>query len=193
MALKKDIRQQYKTKRLQLSSSQSEKLSDLLLIQFQQLAIDIPEYIMTYAGIEKMNEFDPHLITDYCHFKNPQQTLMYPVMKGGEDNPHIIAMAVDIDTSFEKNSFDVEEPMDGEQIDPQAIDLVIVPLLAFDESGYRVGYGKGYYDRFLQQCRKDCIKIGFSFFEPVDTIEDVHEHDMPLNFCITPEAIYEFV
>jgi 5-formyltetrahydrofolate cyclo-ligase len=69
---------------------------------------------------------------------------------------------------------------------------VLVPLLAFDESGYRVGYGKGFYDRFLQQCRKDVLTVGFSYFDAIDKIEDTHQFDVPLNYCITPHRIYEF-
>jgi 5-formyltetrahydrofolate cyclo-ligase len=76
--------------------------------------------------------------------------------------------------------------------EPQEIDLVIVPLLAFDEKGIRVGYGKGYYDRYLKDCREDCLKVGFSYFEAVERIEDADEFDVPLDFCITPNRIYVF-
>ena len=72
---KKEIREIYKTKRIGLSAVQKEKMNDLMLIQFQRLKIDIPGLIMTYAAIEKFNEFDPQLITDYCFFKNPDQVL----------------------------------------------------------------------------------------------------------------------
>jgi 5-formyltetrahydrofolate cyclo-ligase len=67
-----------------------------------------------------------------------------------------------------------------------------VPLLAFDEKGFRVGYGKGFYDRFLKQCKDGGIKIGLSYFNPIDTIEDAGEFDVPLNFCITPQKVYVF-
>ena len=75
---------------------------------------------------------------------------------------------------------------------PAEIDLVIVPLLCFDKKGNRVGYGKGYYDRFLKQCRKDCIKIGFSYFDPIDQVEDINKFDVKLDYGITPDAIYQF-
>jgi 5-formyltetrahydrofolate cyclo-ligase len=55
-----------------------------------------------------------------------------------------------------------------------------------------VGYGKGCYDRFLALCRPDIIKIGFSYFEPINEISDTDKFDIPLNYCITPERIYEF-
>jgi len=72
------------------------------------------------------------------------------------------------------------------------IDLIFVPLLAFDETGNRVGYGKGFYDKFLTKCRPDAIKVGLSYFEAIDRISDSEQFDIPLNYCITPQRIYEF-
>jgi 5-formyltetrahydrofolate cyclo-ligase len=72
------------------------------------------------------------------------------------------------------------------------IDLVFIPLLACDLQGNRVGYGKGFYDRFLSKCRYDVKKIGLSFFDPVDKIEDVNVFDIPLDECITPKKTWVF-
>jgi 5-formyltetrahydrofolate cyclo-ligase len=159
---KSDIRNIYAEKRLQLSASQKEKMDDLMLIQFQKLAIDIPALIMTYAPIKRLNEFDPQGITDYCYFKNPGQQLFYPVMVEIDGNSEMSTMIVDDNTIFETNKFGIDEPIEGIDMIPSEIDLFIVPLLSFDKKGNRVGYGKGYYDRFLKRCRRDCMKIGFS-------------------------------
>jgi 5-formyltetrahydrofolate cyclo-ligase len=70
--------------------------------------------------------------------------------------------------------------------------LVIIPLLAYDYSGNRVGYGKGYYDRFLAQCSPNTIKVGLSFFEPVQLVEDVNQHDVRLDYCVTPTKVWVF-
>ena len=188
---KKDIRPLYLEKRARLLPQSKMKLDDLMLIRFQQLEIDIPSLIMTYSPIEKFNEFDPQLITDYCYFKNPGQQLFYPVMLEGQ-SPQLISVIVDDETVFKVNKYGVEEPVDGIDMFPSEIDLVIVPLISFDKRGYRVGYGKGYYDRFLKQCRRDCIKIGFSYFDAVSHIDDVERHDIKLDYCITPETIYQF-
>lgn len=84
------------------------------------------------------------------------------------------------------------DPLTSEKIRPEEIDIVLVPLLAFDRKGYRVGYGGGYYDRFLPQTRPDCIKMGLSQFEEVDEIQDIDAFDIPLDACITPERVYNF-
>ncbi|MCY7293223.1 MAG: 5-formyltetrahydrofolate cyclo-ligase, partial [Ferruginibacter sp.] len=95
------------------------------------------------------------------------------------------------DTFFELNEYDIEEPIDGEEILPTAIELMMVPLLSFNTDGYRVGYGKGFYDKLIESCSPKLIKIGFSFFD-AEVIDDINKLDEKLNFCITPERIFEF-
>lgn len=189
---KKEIRVLFKEKRATLPLHQKAKLDELLLIQFQKSTIEIPSLIMTYSPIRILNEFDPQTITDYCYFKNPGQQLFYPVMVEGKKHAEIVSVIVHDDTIFKVNKFGIEEPIDGIDMFQTEIDMVIVPLLSFDKKGNRVGYGKGYYDRFLKNCRRDCIKIGFSYFEPVDQIDDIDKFDVKLNFGITPESIYQF-
>ena len=189
---KSDVRNIYKEKRLQLTISQREKMDDLMLIQFQKLVIDIPALIMTYSPVKVLNEFDPQGITDYCYFKNPEQQLFYPLMIKNTKNCEISAVIVDDNTSFEVNKFGIEEPIDGIDMIPTEIDMFIVPLLGFDKKGHRVGYGKGCYDRFLKKCRKDCIKVGFSYFDAIEKIEDTDKYDVKLDFCITPERSFTF-
>uniref|UniRef100_UPI0027D33E87 5-formyltetrahydrofolate cyclo-ligase n=1 Tax=Escherichia coli TaxID=562 RepID=UPI0027D33E87 len=89
---------------------------------------------------------------------------------------------------YDTNTWGITEPR-GEQILPaSAIDLVFAPLLVFDQKGYRLGYGKGYYDRFLSNCT-DAAIIGFSYFEPIREIADTHEFDLPLTIGITPDKL----
>jgi 5-formyltetrahydrofolate cyclo-ligase len=77
-------------------------------------------------------------------------------------------------------------------IEIEKIDAIIVPLLCFDARGFRVGYGKGFYDKFLSECRTDCLKIGFSYFAPVAEISDAQDFDVKLDYCITPEEIFDW-
>ncbi len=175
---------------MQLTPGEKSRMDDLILIQFQKLNIDIPALIMTYAPLERAGEFNVEPITDYCYFKNPAQVLFYPVIS--EQTGTMSCVVVNDFTQFATNKYGIAEPVDGLDMFADEIDLVLVPLLAFDKRGHRVGYGKGYYDRFLKTCRKDTVKIGFSYFDPVDKITDTDSRDIRLNHCITPHAVYTF-
>ena len=188
--LKKQLRNTYRRKREEVSVTEKMKWDDLLLIQFQTLDLPFVDHVLSFYPIEQNNEVNTFLVTDYLHFKNPNLTICYP-----RTNPADLSMQAVIcnaDSIFEANYWNIPEPIDTEVADPSLLDIIIVPLLAFDHKGYRVGYGKGYYDRYLKSCRQDALKIGFSYFDPVDSIEDANEFDVPLDFCITPHRIYVF-
>lgn len=186
---KEALRKIYKQKRAEITAAEKSKLEDLVLIQFQRLDIFIPALIMTYAPIERMNEFDPQLITDYCFFKNPEQVLFYPVVHPSA--AEMVSIVVNDETEFEINKFGIPQPTAAMPMIPGEIEMIFVPLLTYDTTGHRVGYGKGYYDRFLKQCTK-AVKIGFSFFEPEPAIEGVNDDDVKLNHCISPYAVHSF-
>ena len=95
-------------------------------------------------------------------------------------------------TSIELNRWNIPEPKNGIPISDQQIEVVFIPLMAFDELGNRVGYGKGFYDGFLKNCSKDTLKIGLSFFEADAEIKDIEPFDIPLDYCITPHKTYTF-
>ena len=95
-------------------------------------------------------------------------------------------------TKIIKNSWNIPEPVDGIEIKNNKIEVIFVPLLAFDKQGHRVGYGKGFYDTFLKSCNPKTIKIGLSFFEAEPKIENITEYDIPLDYCVTPDKFYSF-
>ena len=90
----------------------------------------------------------------------------------------------------------IPEPMPEPtaEVLPAQLDAVLVPLLACDQRGHRVGYGGGFYDRFLAQCWPGARFIGLSILgdEPVDAITDVLPTDVPLHACITPGGVWNF-
>lgn len=94
-------------------------------------------------------------------------------------------------TALKKNNYGIPEPATGEPVDSSLLDIVLVPLVVADKQGNRIGYGKGFYDRFLISCRPDCKKTGLSFEAPVEQILP-EEFDIPLDFCITPNQVYTF-
>jgi 5-formyltetrahydrofolate cyclo-ligase len=81
-------------------------------------------------------------------------------------------------TVIKKNHVNIPEPIDGIEISTNKIELVFVPLLAFDKQGHRVGYGKGFYDKFLSECSNKTLKIGLSFFEAENEINDCNASDV---------------
>lgn len=98
-------------------------------------------------------------------------------------------------TKFRYNTYNIAEPIEdfnSKIIDSDTIEVVFVPLLAFDNQGNRIGYGKGFYDRFLQSCKPETLIIGLSFFEPETTLIPAETTDVALQYCITPSKIYQF-
>jgi 5-formyltetrahydrofolate cyclo-ligase len=187
---KQEIRNIYKQKRRELSDFERSKLDDLMLIQLQKLQLPDINYLLSYWPIEENNEPNTHLFADYLEFRNPALKILYP--KSDFEKKEFEAIEVDADTPFHKNAWNIFEPMTGVVTHVGLIDMVFVPLLAFDKQGYRVGYGKGFYDKYLSQCKTGCLKIGFSYFEPVDEIESRQDFDVPLDVYITPDNSYVF-
>ncbi len=188
--LKEDIRKVYKQKRRRLTAAEKNKLEDLMLIQFQQLDIFSNFSIMTYAPIDVQNEYNPYLAEKYFLFKNENATFIYPKIFKRTDE--MIGYIVGEDTIFVQNEYGIDEP-EGLCIPIKPIDIQVmfVPIIAFDNDGHRVGYGKGYYDKFISKCDPELIIVGFSFFDPIE-IDDINKYDQKMTYCITPTKLYKF-
>ncbi|MBY0481262.1 MAG: 5-formyltetrahydrofolate cyclo-ligase [Chitinophagaceae bacterium] len=183
------LRSIYKAKRNALAESEVLKMDDLLLIKFQELHLGLPQSLLTYWPMGHHTEPNVELVTRYLHLMIPELQICYPEINPVENSMN--AVVTNDDTQFKTNQWGITEPVDGAVFHPQKLDLIFVPLLAFDKKGFRVGFGKGYYDRFLPECN-EALKIGFSYFDPVEEISDTNQFDVPLNYCITPQHIYEF-
>lgn len=188
--LKYEARKIYREKRDALTAVEKTKLDDMLLIQFQQAEIPFLHTILSYRPIEENNEPDSSLVTSFLEFRNPALHVAYPKVNSTAGTMQ--GVLVDADTAFERGAYNVSEPVSNHNIPPEAFDLILIPLIICDKEGYRVGYGKGFYDKYLSRCRPDCIKAGLSYFEPIDEISDKNEFDVPLSLCITPQSIYVF-
>ena len=188
--LKKEARSIYREKRFTISQTDKMKWDDLMLIQFQTLNLPFLDYVLSFYPIEQNNEVNTFLITDYLHFKNPNLRICYT--RTNLKDKTMEAIICRADSIFEANEYNIPEPLDSEVAEPTVLDMIIIPMLIFDTKGNRVGYGQGFYDRYLKQCRDDCLKAGFSYFDPVDCIDDANEFDVPLDFCITPQRTYVF-
>ena len=184
------LRKIYKEKRKQILFKDKERWTDLILINFQKLDLPFINCVHTYLAIEDQNEVETENICRFLTFKNPGIKIVVPKinLNAGEMKHYIF----NEDVAMAPNSFGIIEPVKGEKISADEIDLVITPLLAFDKNGYRVGYGKGFYDKFFMQCNDDVIRIGLSFFDAEEVIADTNAHDIPLHYCITPNLVYTF-
>ena len=187
---KQELRQLYKTKRTELHAKERLKMDDLLLLQFQQLDYSVIQTVLSYWPLANQAEPNTHLFSGYLRHMIPGLILCYPVADTSSNQ--LTALAIREDTIYHTNALGITEPKEGIVVGPEQVELVLVPLLVCDTKGYRVGYGKGFYDRYLASCREDIIKIGFSYFEPVNQITDTSQFDVPLTYCITPQHIYEF-
>lgn len=187
---KKELRTLYRNKRMIIDPRKRLQLDDLLLLQFQRLDYASVGTLLTYWPLSQHSEPNTHLFNGYLRHMVPGLRFAYPLTD--VVNTQMTALAIHEDTVYHTNQWGITEPREGEVVPPEAIDMVFVPLLAFDRQGYRVGYGKGFYDRYLAQCRADVVKIGFSYFAPVERIADTDQFDVPLTYCITPQQTYEF-
>jgi 5-formyltetrahydrofolate cyclo-ligase len=96
------------------------------------------------------------------------------------------------ETAIAENHWGIPEPLHAQPASESEMDFVLVPLLTFDLQGHRLGYGKGYYDRFLAKCSPETIKVGLSLLPPVAEITGIHEGDVAMDYCLTPEKCYPF-
>jgi len=190
MATKKELRERFKKKRLLLTKEEERSLNEGLLQQFQRFNWSKFSCIHIFLPIKSFKEPDTIVLINWLRQNFPQIRLVIP--KTDTINLTMHHYVWEEGLAFEINKWGIEEPASGELVLTEQLDLVMIPLLAFDRMGNRVGYGKGFYDRFLSVCRPDCLKVGLSLFEPIDLIEDANPMDIPLDYCITPDTIWEF-
>lgn len=187
---KEALRKIYRAKRKELDGHERLKMDDLMLIQFQQFDFSAIRTILTYWPMSGQAEPNTHLFSGYLRHMIPDLQICYPV--SNREDFSMTAHLINEDTVYTVNPWGITEPPAVHPIKPEEIDLIFVPMLICDENGYRVGYGKGFYDRYLVQCRPDVVTMGFSYFDPIPAITDTHEFDVPLSYCITPKDVYEF-
>ena len=185
---KKALRKTYKTFRKDLSENQIEDLS--LAISNELLKLPIWDYTFyhIFLAIEEQKEVNTNYILNILSGKDKNILISKSDFKTGNMTHFLLTDS----TLIKKNDYNIPEPIDGIEISTDKIEVVFIPLLAFDKTGNRVGYGKGFYDRFLANCKPETVKVGLSFFDAEDEINDTHEGDVRLDYCVTTERVYKF-
>ena len=186
--LKKELRKKYKELRLELSQGEIEDKSLAIANQLLQLDVWDKTYYHLFLSIEEQKEINTEFILQILAGKDKEIV----VSKSDFATLEMMHYLITDNTKFKKNEYSIPEPLDGLEVPIAKIDVVFVPLLSFDLKGNRVGYGKGFYDKFLSKCNPETIKIGLSFFEAEENIDGISENDIQLSYCITPEKNYKF-
>ena len=180
---KLELRNIYKQKRNDLTFDEIQKLQESIYQQIYDLEISQVENIHLFLTLKKFKEIDTQPIIDYFREQNKQIV----VSKSNFSQNTLSHFILEEDTEIKTNTYGIPEPKNAVQISEKELDLVFVPLLISDKNNYRVGYGKGFYDRFLSNCREDCKKIGVNFFKPISKISEINKYDIPLDTVIYPK------
>ena len=185
---KKELRSKYKALRQNLSEIEIEEMSMAIANQLLALPIWEKTYFHIFLPITEQKEVDTELILHLLSGKDKEIL----ISKADFETRKMTHFLLTDNTKIKKNEYNIPEPVDGIEVPSNKIEVVFIPLLAYDKQGHRVGYGKGFYDRFLRECTPETIKIGLSFFEAEDSIKDIHDDDIRMNYCINPKNNYKF-
>lgn len=188
---KAELRQQFLARRkallvediLQCSQSIAQVFVDFLEKEYRSEKTNL---LHIFLPIKRQNEVDTWQTIELLWQKFPSIQVAVSVTDPVTNS--LTHYPLDQHTPLIENKWGVPEPVNTRlsSIKSNQIDMVLVPLLTFDQTGHRVGYGGGYYDRFLAECRPDCLKVGLSLFQPINRIDDIEPTDVPLNYCLTP-------
>lgn len=188
---KAELRKKHLQERSALSEAawleHSRQMADNFFVSIELAFIKV---LHTFIPIEKNKEPNTWLIIDRIRREYPHIRLVLPRVNSGTgllENFFYEGIH-----QLQKNDWGILEPKQGVPAEPEKIDMVLVPLLAFDRQGQRVGYGKGFYDKFLAQCKPACKRVGLALSGPVEQITDLNPFDIPLNACVTPTQVYTF-
>lgn len=186
--MKSELRKRYKRKRIQLSEEELDEKS--LAIANKILQLDIWQYSFyhIFLSIEKLKEINTEFLLHILSGKDKNIVISKSNFKSLEMNHYLLTDS----TAIKNNEWGIPEPVNGIEIQPDQLEVIFIPLLAFDKTGHRIGYGKGFYDRFLEKCSPQAIKIGLSFFEAEQENFEALPTDIALDYCVTPENIYTF-
>ena len=180
------LRSHYKKKRFSLTKQEVDDLSQRVFKQLDKLNIWKLKHYHIFISILKYNELDTSYIINKLN--SEQKIIIVPKISNNE----LVHIAINDETKFGLNEYGIKEPNDGNHFIIENLDIIFIPLLAFDIEGHRVGYGKGYYDRFLKLANNSTLKIGLSFFDPINKILDIDDNDVKLDYCVTPKQVHKF-
>ena len=180
---KQELRALYKQKRKDLTEIQIKGLQENIYQQIYNLDLSAVKNVHLFLSMPKFKEIDTAPLITW--FRNKNKRIV--VSKCNFKDNTLSHFYLEENTVISLNKFGVLEPVAAELVEENKLDLIFIPMLISDDKKFRVGYGKGFYDRFLSNCRKDAKFIGLNFFPPITAIEDKNEFDIPLHQVIYPK------
>ena len=180
------LRKYFKKQRSLLDINQVEELNTRIFKNLLELNIWEKSCYHLYLSNEINNEAETGEIINLLFKKHKR--VFVPKIQGS----NLMNIEIDNNTNYSLNYLGIKEPLSSNQKDTNLLEVIFVPLLVFDKLGHRVGYGGGYYDKFLGNIKNDILKIGLSLFEPIDKIQDIEKHDISLDYTITLKRVYDF-
>lgn len=186
---KAELRKQMLQRRRALAAEEVELRSRRIReLFFQHFPLQEGQTVHLFLPILKNKEVNTWLIIEQLRLEHPEVQVVVPVTDVAQNvltHHELTKEAVLIE-----NAWGIPEPQDAQIIHAHEVDIVLLPLLTFDKAGHRVGYGKGFYDRFLADCRPDVLKVGLSLEPPVDRIDDANAFDVPLDAVVMPDGVW---
>ncbi|MEM7161967.1 MAG: 5-formyltetrahydrofolate cyclo-ligase [Bacteroidota bacterium] len=183
---KAELRSLFKKKRNEISSELFGKLSEALFKNVLDYFDFEGQYIHLFLPISRLRELNTFQLKEAIESRH--KNVHWVISKSNFEDSSMDHFLFEDETVLKENKWGIPEPLEAKPFSIEKIDIIFVPLLVADEAGNRVGYGKGFYDRFLSQTRAK--KIGLSLFEPIKKIES-NVFDVPLNFVASPQAILD--
>lgn len=172
---KEDIRRDIKARKCLLNNSEAAEAADKVFARLEQTAaFMLADKILLYHSLP--DELSTRLFLDKWHTR---KHFFLPRVNG------VNLEILPYDRSrLHIGAFDIEEPTGSELTDINEIELIVVPAIAYDRQGNRVGRGKGYYDRLLAETHAVKIGIGYDF-QLIDDGIDTEPHDVKVDIVIT--------
>ena len=183
MPNKSELRRVYLEKRIFLSDEEYEKRCRLVRDNFlQTFAPDQFQSMHVFLPITEKREVNTWLIIHESRKLNPGLKIyISKTLKNGKLEHYLL----EEDTRLRVSPWGIPEPDGHHPVELENIDVVLIPLIISDKNGNRIGYGKGYYDRFLREIPAR-HRVGLTLSPPLDNIQFIENHDVPLSACIGP-------
>lgn len=184
---KNSLRKNYLSKRKKIRKDQINQLSEQICNQFLKFfPLDKNLNIHVFLPIFKTNEVNTWLLISELQ-KMPNVSLFTPKVIEHE----MIQTQLKPDSKLIQNKFGADE-VESHIPNFETMDYILFPLVYADKNGQRIGYGKGYYDRFFANSPPESLKIGVGFFSPKEEIANSETHDLKLDYLVLPTEVLSF-